>query len=446
MKPIFFTNSVICFKIIILCILILLNNSCKNDNKLDITIKLHEKNINDFSFRSYTPLNFIDSIPNGIKLVSNIDSVLIGYIKLINKYDLKRLYKENKISTYTFNNTKEYLYALVGYNKENKQCFAFDFNQNYDFTDDSLIVFDKNFVDLLKVEEIDKNILPSAKLKINEIINGTFTSTIADVKGYPSFNYFGNKNFTEDDRLGKKIPLLIERRNYYLYGEFNIREQKYKTAVYRQGWKKPEIKIQEKDSLFYKPSDRNYSKYYVSDTIKLNQQYFKIDTLELNTSLLKLKPIDLSQKVYGYRIGFSVKNFVINDLKGKSSHIKELFNEKEFLLIDFWGTWCEPCKDLTTNLIDLNLKYGDKISLISLAFEEDPKPVIEYIKKNNMNWYNGFLKGKPKARSTKSEIIKNLKITCFPTFIILDKKLNIVYRTCGGGEAYENMLLFVSKL
>ncbi len=70
---------------------------------------------------------------------------------------------------------------------------------------------------------------------------------------------------------------------------------------------------------------------------------------------------------------------------------------------------------------------------------------MDYVKANEMNWFNGIIEGKPKSANPKSEIIRNLRVTCFPTFILLDKDLKIVYRTCGGSENFSEMLDFINS-
>ena len=62
-----------------------------------------------------------------------------------------------------------------------------------------------------------------------------------------------------------------------------------------------------------------------------------------------------------------------------------------------------------------------------------------------MQWYNGIIKGKPKSGEFSSPIIGGLRIECYPTFIVLDSDLNILFRTCGGGNNYFNLKTFLSS-
>jgi thiol-disulfide isomerase/thioredoxin len=147
---------------------------------------------------------------------------------------------------------------------------------------------------------------------------------------------------------------------------------------------------------------------------------------------LTLNEVNIEGGKYGFRTNEISKNYQITDLNGETTTLKSLAKEKGLILLDFWGTWCAPCKELTPELVKLHQKYGDKLEFVSLAFELDTKPVLEYATKNHMNWYNGIIKGKPKSGDMSSPIIGGLRIECYPTLIVLDPDLNILFRTCGG--------------
>ncbi|MGB5271876.1 MAG: TlpA disulfide reductase family protein, partial [Eudoraea sp.] len=149
--------------------------------------------------------------------------------------------------------------------------------------------------------------------------------------------------------------------------------------------------------------------------------------------------------IYGFRPNEISKNYELTDLEGKRTYLNDLMDNKNLMLIDFWGTWCAPCKELTSDLVELHNIYGENISFVSLAFELDPQPVKEYVVKNKMNWFNGFIKGKPKSIGHSSKIMAGLRVNCFPTFLLLDSDLNILYRTCGGGNDFKELEKFINK-
>ncbi len=53
------------------------------------------------------------------------------------------------------------------------------------------------------------------------------------------------------------------------------------------------------------------------------------------------------------------------------------------LFLEFWATWCGPCKKMIPHLNELNLKYGKDLTFISMT-NESPDVIAEFLKKNQM--------------------------------------------------------------
>ncbi|BFO64275.1 TlpA family protein disulfide reductase [Chryseobacterium sp. KCF3-3] len=106
---------------------------------------------------------------------------------------------------------------------------------------------------------------------------------------------------------------------------------------------------------------------------------------------------------------FSVAKTIIPDtslnnlkkLSGKKINSKEFLNKP--LIINFWGTYCAPCKESLPYFEELSTKYGDKINII-LVSDED-RTVIENFKKIN-NYNLNFLIDDKKSSFPAKLIIK----------------------------------------
>src|SRR5437879_13912365 len=51
---------------------------------------------------------------------------------------------------------------------------------------------------------------------------------------------------------------------------------------------------------------------------------------------------------------------------------KEPDRKGKFVLIDFWATWCPPCRKAIPELNALHKKFGDKLIVIGLSDEHEP--------------------------------------------------------------------------
>jgi len=61
--------------------------------------------------------------------------------------------------------------------------------------------------------------------------------------------------------------------------------------------------------------------------------------------------------------------FALNDLDGKPVSLAEA--KGKIVLLNFWATWCGPCRAEIPDLVDLQKRYADKLEIIALATDED---------------------------------------------------------------------------
>ncbi len=83
-------------------------------------------------------------------------------------------------------------------------------------------------------------------------------------------------------------------------------------------------------------------------------------------------------------IGQQRPEFAIRDLDGKMRNIKEWNNK--IILLNFWATWCPPCKEEIPGFIQLQKTYGKQhFQIIGIAVDEE-NAVRRFVKKTGMNY------------------------------------------------------------
>jgi thiol-disulfide isomerase/thioredoxin len=414
--------------------------SCSNitDKSTSISVNLEINSHNNPFGTNSIALNYENYTTKDFKGIINKDSSYVMFFNTINNRVLKKGLKDGLIKQEVADTLSTKFYVLSGYNN-GKQHYIVDINKNKDFSDDELIEFDKN----ISNKPVHSKSFKINKLEVTKLEENIFFKQTAYLQFIPDPNYFTYKNETKQEKFKHSLQLKV-RYNGFLYGNFVIDNRKFGIGV-KKGWRGYEFILKNADSTFYKNNHQLYAKYQLKDTVKLNDKYYQIDSLSNYPYQLTINEINVEGQVYGFRTGEVSKNYNVKDLKGNSKTLKKLASDKGLLLLDFWGTWCGPCKELTPDLIKLHKKFNKKVQFASLAFELDPKPVLDYTIKNNMNWFNGIIKGKPKSGDMSSAVIGGLRIECYPTFIILDSDLNILFRTCGGGNNFSKLKEFLNS-
>lgn len=106
------------------------------------------------------------------------------------------------------------------------------------------------------------------------------------------------------------------------------------------------------------------------------------------------------------------KTIKLTDLKGK------------VVLLDFWYRGCLPCLKATPDLMKLQEKFKADLVIIGINDRDDKKDVTDYYAyKKNTFYFSTF--------KTSNHISNNLKITAFPTIIIINQKGEVVKTEVG---------------
>ena len=103
------------------------------------------------------------------------------------------------------------------------------------------------------------------------------------------------------------------------------------------------------------------------------------------------------------------------------------------VLVDFWGTWCPPCRESVPILRNLNKKYAGKpFQLLSVSSDDDEDVWKTFIKAEHMDW--------PQYIDLPGDVLQAFKVESFPTFVVLDKDGLIRFRQSGEGPTTEGEL------
>jgi cytochrome c biogenesis protein CcmG/thiol:disulfide interchange protein DsbE len=124
-----------------------------------------------------------------------------------------------------------------------------------------------------------------------------------------------------------------------------------------------------------------------------------------NTSSLQQAALFSLQSTDGALINLS-------DYKGK------------IVILDFWATWCPPCRRGIPDLIELKNEYGDKIEIIGISVDTDSKSeVVPFMKEYGINY--------PVVYGNMSVYQQYGGIRSIPTQFILNKEGKIFKKYIG---------------
>ena len=94
------------------------------------------------------------------------------------------------------------------------------------------------------------------------------------------------------------------------------------------------------------------------------------------------------------------------------------------VLVHYWATWCEPCKQDIEELKKLQTKYAArKFSPIGISLDNDEATLTSYLKQNRIPWPQLFEPG-----GLDSRLADELGILSLPTMLLIDPQGRVVSR------------------
>ena len=78
-------------------------------------------------------------------------------------------------------------------------------------------------------------------------------------------------------------------------------------------------------------------------------------------------------------------DFSLPDLQGRTLTLSSY--RGKVVLLDFWATWCDPCREEITHFVRLQDKYGSQgLQIIGISMDDGPEPVRDFYQKFKMNY------------------------------------------------------------
>ncbi|MDU1889099.1 MAG: TlpA disulfide reductase family protein [Dysgonomonas sp.] len=85
--------------------------------------------------------------------------------------------------------------------------------------------------------------------------------------------------------------------------------------------------------------------------------------------------------------GQKFTDFAIVQKDGSEDSLSDYAGKGKYVLVDFWASWCGPCRDETPYLKELYKKYkGDKFEIVGVAVWDGMDNSLKAIKEDNISW------------------------------------------------------------
>nr|WP_121271795.1 TlpA disulfide reductase family protein [Pedobacter schmidteae] len=141
--------------------------------------------------------------------------------------------------------------------------------------------------------------------------------------------------------------------------------------------------------------------------------------------------------------GSLAKVFSSTDINGEQFNLSD-FRGKKYVLIDFWASWCSPCRKGNPHLLSLYSRYKDKgLEIVGVAFDDgNSAGWKKAVETDQIGGWKHVLRGLRVSNGSSdnaNDVSKGYGIRSLPTKILIDKEGFIIGRYGGGRENDEAM-------
>ncbi|TAH24406.1 MAG: AhpC/TSA family protein [Cytophagales bacterium] len=246
----------------------------------------------------------------------------------------------------------------------------------------------------------------------------------------------------ELQKISKTVNTLIQQ------GKFDS------VNVFQKNFESEQAKIKTIAKEFIRQNNASIAIFALIDHFNFEQDYDFLDSLnqkmtkELPNSKYTKMLSSQFEKIQAYKaqkatannigIGSLAPDFELQTPSGEK--IKCSSFRGKYLLLDFWASWCKPCRAENPNVVNAYKKYSNKnFAILSVSLDQEKEAWLKAIETDKMTWNHASDLG-----GWESAVVPLYNLESIPATYLIDKEGKII-ATQLRGEALENKLAEILK-
>ncbi len=139
----------------------------------------------------------------------------------------------------------------------------------------------------------------------------------------------------------------------------------------------------------------------------------------------------------GQEVGNTPPDFTVTDIAGSKLTLSGL--KGKVVLLDFWATWCPPCRAEVPNLLDIQKNFQDKkFVLVSVSLDRDLDAARSFVREKGMDWVHVI------DASAARELADKYQVEYIPSTFVIDRQGKMA-ATQLRGDALKNKIAALLK-
>jgi thiol-disulfide isomerase/thioredoxin len=169
---------------------------------------------------------------------------------------------------------------------------------------------------------------------------------------------------------------------------------------------------------------------------KVGDRYVSTESVDVRTGRIVLRVHAATAYTrIELQMGKEIDDCPFTDFEGRQRNISEF--RGNYLLLDFWATWCAPCVAEIPTLKAAYDRFKDRrFAILGIDNDDDPAPARKLVAERGVGW----------PQATLASIKDRLKVYAFPTTILLDPAGKIISMGANGELRGKNLEITLEKV
>ncbi|SEP61115.1 redoxin domain-containing protein [Piscibacillus halophilus] len=154
------------------------------------------------------------------------------------------------------------------------------------------------------------------------------------------------------------------------------------------------------------------------------------ETGEEENDSIFIVPEGMDVESGGTEVGDLAPNFQLETMEGETVQLEDYKGKKVFL--NFWASWCGPCKEEMPHMQEFHEKYGDEVAILAVNTNE---PVLD----NAREFVEEYELTFPILLDETTEVAARYKVPNLPTTYFINSEGEIQIQRKSGPMTFEEM-------
>lgn len=142
---------------------------------------------------------------------------------------------------------------------------------------------------------------------------------------------------------------------------------------------------------------------------------------------------ELRYQIDSLFVGSTAPNFSQADSSGRQVSLSSF--RGRYLLLDFWASWCIPCRRDNPNIVKAMQLYGDKnFTVLSISVDEKRKNWVQAIRSDNLNWTHVS-----NLQGWKNPVVEKYFVSLIPANYLIDPDGRIIAKNLHGKDLFDTL-------